>query len=102
MKKRRIEAKNYSPDWDEGLVAPLSAAVPTAMGGLRLDQALARLFPQYSRSRLQAWLLQLQGAPLVSLATHTDALDPMRARLVGIAFATEPGRAAYVGVKLRN
>lgn len=26
------------------------------MGGLRLDQALARLFPQYSRSRLQAWL----------------------------------------------
>jgi len=26
------------------------------MGGLRLDQALARLFHQYSRSRLQAWL----------------------------------------------
>ncbi len=26
------------------------------MGGLRLDQALARLFPQYSRNRLQAWL----------------------------------------------
>ena len=30
--------------------------MPGAMGGLRLDQALARLFPQYSRSRLQAWL----------------------------------------------
>jgi 23S rRNA pseudouridine1911/1915/1917 synthase len=26
------------------------------MGGLRLDQALARLFPQYSRNRLQEWL----------------------------------------------
>lgn len=26
------------------------------MGGMRLDQALARLFPDYSRSRLQAWL----------------------------------------------
>ena len=26
------------------------------MGGLRLDQALARLFHQYSRSRLQEWL----------------------------------------------
>jgi 23S rRNA pseudouridine1911/1915/1917 synthase len=26
------------------------------LGGMRLDQALARLFPQYSRSRLQAWL----------------------------------------------
>ncbi|MCL1859924.1 MAG: 23S rRNA pseudouridine(1911/1915/1917) synthase RluD [Proteobacteria bacterium] len=30
--------------------------IPSAHAGLRLDQALARLFPQYSRSRLQAWL----------------------------------------------
>lgn len=30
--------------------------IPVACAGLRLDQALARLFPQYSRSRLQAWL----------------------------------------------
>ena len=30
--------------------------VPAEIGGLRLDQALARLFPQYSRNRLQAWL----------------------------------------------
>ena len=34
----------------------MSAVVPLEMGGLRLDQALARLFPQYSRNRLQAWL----------------------------------------------
>ena len=34
----------------------MDAAVPAAFGGLRLDQALARLFPQYSRNRLQAWL----------------------------------------------
>ncbi|MDR0564339.1 MAG: 23S rRNA pseudouridine(1911/1915/1917) synthase RluD [Azoarcus sp.] len=31
-------------------------AVPPDCAGLRLDQALARLFSQYSRSRLQAWL----------------------------------------------
>ena len=30
--------------------------IPSTCAGLRLDQALARLFPQYSRSRLQAWL----------------------------------------------
>jgi 23S rRNA pseudouridine1911/1915/1917 synthase len=52
--------KNYSvaaaPDWEAALVAPVSATVPVALGGLRLDQALARLFPQYSRNRLQAWL----------------------------------------------
>jgi len=30
--------------------------VPRDLGGLRLDQALAKVFPQYSRNRLQAWL----------------------------------------------
>ena len=34
----------------------MSATVPAELGGLRLDQALARVFPQYSRNRLQAWL----------------------------------------------
>jgi 23S rRNA pseudouridine1911/1915/1917 synthase len=51
---------NYSvgdeADWDEAFVAPVSAQVPASLGGLRLDQALARLFPQYSRNRLQVWL----------------------------------------------
>ena len=47
--------EDYS-DWDATLVAPLSAIVPPEMGGMRLDQALARLFHQYSRARLQDWL----------------------------------------------
>ena len=34
----------------------LSSRVPSHMAGLRLDQALARLFPDYSRSRLQQWI----------------------------------------------
>jgi 23S rRNA pseudouridine1911/1915/1917 synthase len=50
-----MREKNYS-DWDAALGAPMDATVPAALGGLRLDQALARLFPQYSRNRLQAWL----------------------------------------------
>ncbi len=49
--------EDYS-DWDASFVAPLSATVPREMGGLRLDQALARLFHQYSRNRLQTWLEQ--------------------------------------------
>src|SRR5258707_9359703 len=52
--------KNYSappaPDWEAAFSAPMRATVPAELGGLRLDQALARLFPQYSRNRLQAWL----------------------------------------------
>ena len=31
--------------------------IPAELAGLRLDQALARMFPEYSRSRLKNWLL---------------------------------------------
>ncbi len=34
----------------------LSARVPADLDGERLDQVAARLFPDYSRSRLQAWI----------------------------------------------
>ena len=34
----------------------LAAVVPRSLAGMRLDQALAKMFPQYSRNRLQAWL----------------------------------------------
>jgi len=34
----------------------LTASIPDDMTGLRLDQALSRLFPVYSRARLQAWI----------------------------------------------
>lgn len=41
--------------------------VPDELAGQRLDQALARMFPDYSRSRLKAWLLDgsvlVDGAP---------------------------------------
>ncbi len=33
------------------------STVPEALAGLRLDRALAQMFPQYSRSRLKEWLL---------------------------------------------
>lgn len=37
--------------------APADAVtIPVELGGLRLDQALAKLFPEHSRSRLQGWL----------------------------------------------
>ena len=34
----------------------LNAEIPEELDASRLDQALARLFPQYSRSRLQQWV----------------------------------------------
>jgi len=42
-------------------------SIPDDLAGLRLDQALARMFPQYSRSRLKEWLLAgaivVEGGP---------------------------------------
>ncbi|MDH4216197.1 MAG: 23S rRNA pseudouridine(1911/1915/1917) synthase RluD [Gallionella sp.] len=38
----------------------LEFAVPDDFAGLRLDQALAKLLPEYSRSRLQEWIEQQQ------------------------------------------
>jgi 23S rRNA pseudouridine1911/1915/1917 synthase len=41
--------------------------IPDELAGLRLDQALARIFPEYSRNRLKDWLLTgaitVQGGP---------------------------------------
>ena len=38
----------------------LSARIPEELAGQRLDQALAQMFPEYSRSRLKAWLVDGQ------------------------------------------
>ncbi|WP_277990191.1 RluA family pseudouridine synthase [Pandoraea sp. LA3] len=35
---------------------PLTAILPDSLAGERLDKALASCFPEYSRSRLQAWV----------------------------------------------
>ena len=35
----------------------LDARIPEELQGLRLDQALAQMFPDYSRSRLKSWLV---------------------------------------------
>lgn len=51
-----------------------------------------------SAEQLQAWVERLQQADLISFDTETDALDAMRARLVGISLAVEPGKAAYIPV----
>ena len=47
---------DYSKD-DES-ADHLEMRVPMDIGGLRLDQTLVKLFPEYSRSRLQDWVEQ--------------------------------------------
>ena len=51
-----------------------------------------------SSEALRDWIGRLQAAEVVSIRTETTAIDYMTAEIVGVAFAVEPGRAAYVPV----
>lgn len=77
-----------------GDAAPAAAAEPAEV---KPAVALAREYETVtSWERLDAWIEVLQDAALAAVDTETDSLDAMRARIVGISFAVEPGRAAYV------
>ena len=49
-------------------------------------------------SQLERWIEKLRTTALFSFATATTSLDYMKAEIVGVSFATEPGVAAYVPV----
>ncbi len=66
------------------------AAPPSTAGRARAYETIT------GWDRLDAWIAQLEAAALAAVDTETDSLDALRARLVGLSFATEPGRAAYV------
>jgi 23S rRNA pseudouridine1911/1915/1917 synthase len=51
------------------LSGPLHFTVPDEYAGLRLDQALVKFFPEYSRSRLQEWITRQQVTVDGSFAT---------------------------------
>jgi DNA polymerase-1 len=44
----------------------------------------------------ERWLKKLQQAKLFAFDTETTSLDYLQARVVGVSFAVEPGKAAYV------
>ena len=72
------------------------AAAPAAGG---LDPALAapgEYEAIMDRARLEEWVAILSEAGEFAFDTETDALDALRANLVGISFAAEPGKAAYL------
>jgi DNA polymerase I len=54
-----------------------------------------------TEAQLASWLETLEHAELVSLDTETTGLDPLTARLVGLSFAVEAQRAAYLPLNHR-
>jgi DNA polymerase I len=49
-----------------------------------------------SQAELNAWIEQLSAAELFAFDTETTSINYMEAKLVGVSFAVEVGKAAYV------
>ena len=71
-----------------------SAVVPPEHAGQRLDQSLARLFPDYSRSRLQAWLAA--GRIIVDGARAEPARKVRGGEVLMLAAAPDPREVSFV------
>jgi DNA polymerase-1 len=86
----------------EGKEIPISVAagrqhaVPPAPTFEMVDPDRSRYECILTEAQLADWLRRLNAAELVAIDTETTALDPMQARLVGLSFCSEPGRAAYL------
>ncbi|WP_439835761.1 DNA polymerase I [Aeromonas enteropelogenes] len=83
IKELESGAEESGAEGEEEGVAP-AAAIETDYRCI-LDEA-----------EFDEWLARLQAAPLFAFDTETTSLDYMEARVVGVSFAIEPGKAAYV------
>ena len=84
---------------DGGLRGTAAGHARSAVAEEALDPSLA-VAGEYecitTRERLDAWIEKLYATELIAFDTETDALDPMRANLVGMSFAVEIGKACYI------
>ncbi|WDD99233.1 DNA polymerase I [Thalassomonas actiniarum] len=53
----------------------------------------------YEQAAFEAWLKELTAADYFAFDTETTSVDYMKAELVGLSFACQPGKAAYVPLK---
>jgi len=49
-----------------------------------------------TQTEFDKWLTQLKQADVFAFDTETTSLDYMKAKIVGVSFSIEPGKAAYV------
>ena len=101
-----LEFRGWRRELDEGgtplLPAPVGGATagdhpaprpPVTPSG---DTVERRYETVLTMASLETWIAELESAELAAFDTETTSLDYMRAEIVGVSFATAPGRAAYV------
>mgnify|MGYP000686587066 CR=1 FL=1 len=74
---------------------PQGAWTPVAERGATLSTGQKQLLSFARALAFNPRILVLDDA-LSAVDTETDSLEPMRARIVGISFAVQPGEAAYL------
>jgi DNA polymerase I len=81
---------------------------PAALAAGRAAQAASQAFDLEAYEtitaldRLNEWVAEARSQGYVAIDTETNALDAMRADLVGFSLALAPGRAAYVPLQHRG
>ena len=96
----RFEFKSLLKDGGTArAAAPASAPVESAASATAQPVTAVRLRDYETvldEATFERWVAAIEAAPLTCFDTETTGIDPMRARIVGLSFSIEPGRAAYI------
>lgn len=88
---KELEFKNWVAALEGGVLTPEKEEpqVPAKPSSIEYQTVT-------TDAALDDWLMRLKAAELFAFDTETTSLDYMQARIVGVSFAVEPGKAAYV------
>ena len=84
-----LEFKNWIDEYSR----PVIEAVVDAIAPSAVETEYQTVL---SKAELDGWVEQLNAAELIAFDTETTSLNYMEAKLVGVSFAVEAGKAAYV------
>jgi len=103
---KELEFKTWSQELADGL-SPIqqksaNSSSKSTSGGDAVASSVAAKTPRgdyetiTTMEALGVWLDKLENAPLFAFDTETTSLNYMQAEVVGVSFAVEAGKAAYV------
>ncbi|MFH5249727.1 DNA polymerase I [Burkholderia semiarida] len=95
--KTWLREVDSAPAEGGGADAPEGEPAPVVAADIAREYDTIQTWAQFD-----AWFAKIDAAALTAFDTETTALDPMLARLVGLSFSVEPGKAAYLPVAHRG
>ncbi|KWH62984.1 DNA polymerase I [Burkholderia anthina] len=95
--KTWLREVDSAPAEGGGADAPEGEPAPVVAADIAREYDTIQTWEQFD-----AWFAKIDAAALTAFDTETTALDPMLARLVGLSFSVEPGKAAYLPVAHRG